>query len=121
MIQVFTSIELAIIISLNMLIVLTILGLLYIVLKPRSRRVTEIYLSGEGEDVIASKAYTPSPIHLYWGFIKRFARTVYGYLTEAMHTGNLMDWVEYMISWYGLLILISIIILVVYIIIGSAR
>lgn len=89
-------------------IAILFLTILYLLLRPgkHSRRVTEIYLSGEGEDVVSS--YTPSPTNMYWTIIKRFFKYIYEGLVEKMHTGNLIDWASFMASWSGVLILISI-------------
>ena len=107
-------VEVAIIASINMGIAMIILALIYYVLRPKTRRVTTVYLAGEGEEVVSS--FSPSPLNLYWGFIKRFAKKLYKHFTEAMHTGNLMDWVGYMVSWYGLLIILSLLVLITYLI-----
>ncbi len=102
--------------SINMVVALAILALLYYVLRPRARRVTSVYLAGEGEEIV--KSMTPSPLNLYWNFIKRFAKTIYSYLTETMHTGSLMDWAEFMVSWYGLLIILTLLVVITYLIVG---
>ncbi len=101
-----------IVLTINMALVLVILGIIYLLVRPKSRRVTTVYLSGEGEEIV--KSISPSPLNLYWNFVKRFARTIYSYLTNAMHTGNMMDWISYMVSWYGLLILLSLVVLIVF-------
>jgi len=107
-----SPIDLTIVLTISLFISLTVLGLIYWMIRPKARRVTSVYLSGEGEEVVES--LSPSPVNLYWSFIKRFAKLLYDYLTRAMHTGSLMDWVSYMVSWYGLLILVSIIVLIGY-------
>ncbi|MEM4533100.1 MAG: sodium:proton antiporter [Desulfurococcaceae archaeon] len=101
-------------IVINFAILLVVLGAFYILLKPGSRRKTSIYLSGEGEEVISFKSITPSTLNLYWFFIKRFAKKIYEHLVNTIHTGNLMDWVEFMVSWYGLLIIASILTTIIY-------
>lgn len=90
------------------LIALLFLITLYIALRPRKHgsRVTEIYLSGEGEDVVSS--HTPSPMNLYWTIIKRFFKYIYDGLIEKIHTGNLLDWANFMLSWTGILLILSI-------------
>ncbi|MET1160392.1 MAG: sodium:proton antiporter [Thermoprotei archaeon] len=105
-------VDITILATINLGVAMTILALVYYIIRPRSRRVTTVYLAGEGEEVVSS--ISPSPLNLYWFFIKRFAKRIYGYLVEAMHTGNLMDWVDYMVSWYGILILVSILTLIAY-------
>jgi len=96
-----------------MLIALAVLVVIFIAVSSKKRRVTTIYLSGEPEDVI--KEHVPAPGHLYWGFMKRFARRTYEYLVGKMHTGNLQDWINFMVSWYGLLLLLSIILGIIYV------
>ncbi|OYT38475.1 MAG: sodium:proton antiporter [Desulfurococcales archaeon ex4484_58] len=107
-------IDLTIAVTINLVIALLVLTIIYWILKPGSRRVTTVYLAGEGEEIVSS--FSPSPLNLYWGFIKRFAKTIYKYLLEAMHTGDIHDWISYMVSWYGILILASLIILITYIV-----
>ncbi len=96
-----------------MLIALALLTIIFVAISSKKRRVTTIYLSGEPKDVI--KEHVPAPGHLYWGFVKRFARRIYEYLIERMHTGNLQDWINFMASWYGLLLLLSIILGIIYV------
>ncbi len=96
-----------------MLIALAILIVIFIAISSKKRRITTIYLSGEPEDVI--KEHVPAPGNLYWGFMKRFARRTYEFLVEKMHTGNLQDWISFMASWYGLLLLLSIILGIIYV------
>lgn len=108
-------IETAVVASINLAVAMAVLGLIYYFIRPRSRRITEVYLAGEGEEIVSS--ISPSPLNLYWFFIKRFAKRIYDYLVGAMHTGNLMDWVSYMVSWYGLLILISVLAVIAYIVV----
>lgn len=111
-----TPVDTAIIASINMAIALIVLLILYYMLKPRSQRITSVYLAGEGEEIV--KSITPSPLNLYWSFIKRFAGKIYSYLSETMHTGSLIDWIEFMISWYGLLMILSILVIIMYILVG---
>ena len=109
-------VEVTIVVSINMAVAMAVLALIYYLLRPRTRRVTNVYLAGEGEEIV--KSITPSPLNLYWNFIKRFARVIYDRLTGVMHTGSLMDWVNYMVSWYGLLILLTILTVITYLVVG---
>lgn len=101
-------IELALTLSICFVTVIVTLAVLYLLIRPKNAgsRVTEIYLSGEGEEVV--KSHTPSPINLYWSIMKRFLKSIYDALVMKMHTGNFMDWINFMSSWFGVLILISI-------------
>jgi hypothetical protein len=98
--------------TLYLTLTLLILLIIYRMIANRRFRVTTLYLSGEPEDVINTP--TPSPANLYWGFIKRLARGLYTGIRDRMHTGNLQDWVRFMASWYGFLLLLSIILGIIY-------
>lgn len=103
-----STVALTIWLSTIFLTAIVFLVILYLALRTgkHSRRITEIYLSGEGEDVAVS--YTPSPMNLYWTIIKRFFKYLYEELVEKIHTGNLMDWASFMLSWSGILLILSI-------------
>lgn len=88
-------------------LVLAILIAIYYSLKARSTRETPIYLSGEPESVVSSA--TPSVGSLYWGFIKKFAKSVYRALVEEIHTGSLHDWYRFISSWLSILVITAII------------
>jgi hypothetical protein len=102
----------ALYLSIYMFTGFALLALIFLVVRSRKRRVSTLYLSGEPEEVVREPF--PGPAHFYWGFMKRFARRLYDYLLNRMHTGSLQDWVDYMFSWYGLLVLISIILGIIY-------
>ncbi|MEM4717976.1 MAG: sodium:proton antiporter [Desulfurococcaceae archaeon] len=88
--------------------IFSILLLLFYVLKSNRTRITSVYLSGEGENVVSH--ITPSVGSLYWGFIKRFAKTLYRSLVEKVHTGSLHDWFKFISSWFSILLLLAIIV-----------
>lgn len=104
----------ALYLSLYMLTGFIILFIILLLVQSKKRRVTDMYLSGEPESVV--KEPTPGPGNLYWGFMKRFAKRLYGYLLNRMHTGSLQDWVDFMFSWYGLLLIISIVLGIIYVV-----
>ncbi|ADV65111.1 hypothetical protein [Desulfurococcus mucosus] len=83
---------------------------LYYLLKSKSIRVTGPYLSGEGEDVVGE--ISPGVGSLYYGFMRRFARSLYRLLTERIHTGSLHGWFMFISSWLGFLVLLTILVLV---------
>jgi hypothetical protein len=87
-----------------------VLTILYYSLKTKTNRVTDVYLSGEPENVVSM--IMPSIAALYWGFIKRFAKSLYKALVDKVHTGSLHDWYKFISSWFALLILLAIIALV---------
>lgn len=89
-------------------IALGFIMILYSLAGSRRIRCTSVYLSGEGEDVVSQ--LTPSIASLYWGFVKRFARSLYRSLIETVHTGSLHDWFRFISSWLSILILIAIIV-----------
>ncbi len=80
---------------------------IYYALRSRRIRNTSVYLSGEPESVVSS--ITPSIASLYWGFIKKFAKSLYKVLVERVHTGSLHDWYKFLSSWFSLLLIIAII------------
>lgn len=82
------------------------LWLVYSALKNKRVRVTGAYLSGEGEEVVSN--LSPGVGSLYWGFVKKYAKRVYGVLTERVHTGSISDWFTFISSWLGLLFALSI-------------
>lgn len=90
--------------------IFSVLLLLYYVLKSNRARITSVYLSGEGENVVSH--ITPSVGSLYWGFIKRFARALYRSLVEKVHTGSLHDWFKFLSSWFSILLLLAVIVFV---------
>ncbi len=102
----------ALYLSIYMFTGFTLLVLIFLVVKSGKRRVSPIYLSGEPEEAVEEPL--PGPAHFYWGFMRRFARRLYNYLLNRMHTGSLQDWIDYMFSWYGLLVLVSIILGIIY-------
>jgi hypothetical protein len=87
-----------------------VLMTLYYSLKTKTSRVTDVYLSGEPENVVSM--IMPSIAALYWGFIKRFAKSLYKALIDKVHTGSLHDWYKFISSWFALLILLAVIALV---------
>jgi len=97
-----------------LLLVITLL--LYYMLKSRTIRVSEVYLSGEPESVVSM--ISPSVASLYWGFIKRFARSIFNVLITKVHTGSLHDWYKFISSWYGILLMISIVVFTTLMLIG---
>ncbi len=102
--------------SLFMFTAFIIVLLIYEGLRNKKTRFTETYLGGEPEDIVSNP--TPSPANLYWGFVRRFARVLYRAVRDRMHTGNLQDWLLFMTSWYGLLLLVSIILGAIYMVRG---
>ncbi|MEL9908362.1 MAG: sodium:proton antiporter [Desulfurococcus sp.] len=89
---------------------LLVVATLYHLLKSKTVRTTELYLSGEGENAVSN--LSPGVGSLYYGFMKRFAKNLYRILIESVHTGSLHDWFNFIASWLGLLVLIAILILV---------
>ncbi len=103
----------ALLLSLYMATVLVFAAALFVAIANKRRRVTPIYLGGEAEELVANP--TPNPIHLYWGFVKRYAASVYRVVREKTHTGNLQDWIRLMASWYGMLLFIALVLGVIYV------
>ncbi|MEM1880260.1 MAG: sodium:proton antiporter [Desulfurococcaceae archaeon] len=89
---------------------------LYYLLKSKRVRETTMYLSGEPEEVVSMPV--PSVGALYWGFMKRFARSLYKVLVESVHTGSLHDWFRFISSWLGFLMVLLILIYTVYMLVG---
>lgn len=81
--------------------------LIYYALRSKSERVTDVYLAGEPESVVSM--ISPSIGALYWGFVRKFAKRLYEDLVGKVHTGSLHDWLRFISSWFGLLMLIAII------------
>ncbi len=92
-----------------LLLVVTLV--LYYTLKSRTIRVSDVYLSGEPESVVSR--LSPSVVALYWGFMRRFAKSIYNMLISRVHTGSLHDWYKFISSWFGVLILISVVVFTV--------
>jgi hypothetical protein len=109
------SSALTIVVALLGLSILTV-SLLYYALKSKRIRVTNVYLSGEPESVVSS--VTPSVSSMYWGFMKRFAKSIYRVLVEGVHTGSLHDWYRFLSSWLALLVLLAVIVFIASIIAG---
>lgn len=93
-----------------------VLTLLYYGLKSRGVRNTSVYLSGEPESVVSS--ITPSIASLYWGFMKKFAKSLYRILVEKIHTGSLHDWFKFLSSWFSVLLIIAIIVFILALLAG---
>lgn len=104
---------LAVYLSIYMVLAFLSIAIIYFIVRTGRERITTTYLSGEPEDIVSNP--TPSPSHLYWAIMSRFAAKLYDCLRERMHTGNLQDWIDFMASWYGLLLVLSIIIGLIYI------
>lgn len=79
--------------------------LIYYTLRSKRERVTEVYLAGEPESAVSM--ISPSIGALYWGFIRKFAKELYEDLVGELHTGSLHDWLKFISSWFGLLMLIA--------------
>ncbi len=90
--------------------------ILYYALKSRRVRTSTLYLSGEPENVVSTP--TPSIASMYWGFMKRFAKSLYRILVEEVHTGSLHDWARFISSWLAILIILAIIIFIVFVLMG---
>ncbi len=105
---------LTIYLTLYLIAVSSLLGIIFLLVASRKRRITPVYLGGEPENVINTP--TPSPMNLYWGFIKRFAKSLYVEIRDKTHTGNLQDWIKLMASWYGFLLLVSLVLGIIYVI-----
>ncbi len=103
---------LAVYLSIYMVLAFLSIAIIYYILRTSKERTTTMYLSGESEEIVSNP--TPSPSHLYWAIMSRFAAKLYDCLRERMHTGNLQDWIGFMTSWYGLLLVVSIIIGLIY-------
>ncbi len=94
-------------------------SIIFLILRPRTRHSysiesIEIYLGGESPSILGRR--TPPSSNLYWGFVLKYAYKVYYYLISKVHTGRLSDWIYYMSSWYGFLIVISFLLIIFYII-----
>jgi len=98
-------------------LLLLVAVVLYYALKSRITRISDVYLSGEPESVVST--LSPSVAALYWGFMKRFARSIFNTLTSRVHTGSLHDWYKFISSWLGVLILISVVIFTVILLTGG--
>ena len=97
----------ALVLSGAMLLVASAVMLLYSALKPKSEPTgSDMYLGGEHESVLGRPI--PSAASLYWAIIKRSLAEAYRILVEYVHSGRLSDWVKYMSSWYGFLILVAV-------------
>lgn len=92
-------------------VTLAVLTALYYSLKSKRTRVTPVYLSGEPESVVV--LVTPSIASLYWGFMKKFAKSLYDVLVNKVHTGSLHDWYKFLTSWLSLLLILAILIFTV--------
>jgi len=86
--------------------------LVYESLKSRVTRETQIYLSGEPEEVV--KEASPSVGNLYWGFIKKFARSIFNTLINKVQTGSIHEWFSFISSWLGILILLAVLMSALY-------
>lgn len=89
---------------------------IYYLLKSRRVRETPVYLSGEPENVVSM--ITPSIASLYWGFMMRFAKSLYEALVKKVHTGSLHDWYRFISSWLGILLMLLIVIYIIYTVTG---
>jgi len=75
-----------------------------------------MYIGGEHENILTLKY--PSTDALYWAVLKRVFRNVYNYLVNSLHTGNVLDWLKYMSMWYGFLMILAILIVMIYMVMG---
>ncbi len=95
-----------------------IVALIYLLLKSSygssEGEAEEPYICGEPPTVV--KSLTGPSEGMYWGFVKRVARSLYKYFRDLMHTGRLSDWAGYMSGWYGFLV-ITALILTMYVIV----
>ncbi|WP_434731090.1 sodium:proton antiporter [Thermogladius sp. KZ2Tp1] len=95
-----------------MVLVFATLYVLYLLVRNKNVRYTEVYLSAEGEDVVSNPM--PGVGGLYWAFIRQYARRVYRLLLDRVQTGSLADWFYFISSWLGVLVLLSIILSLLY-------
>ncbi|MGB9827833.1 sodium:proton antiporter [Thermosphaera chiliense] len=89
-----------------------VLLIIYQSLKSRVVRETKIYLSGEPEEVV--REASPSVGNLYWGFIKKFARSIFNTLINKVQTGSIHEWFSFISSWLGILILLAVLMSILY-------
>jgi MFS superfamily sulfate permease-like transporter len=75
-----------------------------------------MYIGGEHESILTLKY--PITDALYWAALKRVFKNVYRYLVESLHTGSVFDWVKYMSMWYGFLMILAILIVMMYMVMG---
>lgn len=72
-----------------------------------SSEYSEPYIGGESSNIIRS---IDVPVrNLFWGIVRGAGRRLYTFLRDQMHNGVLNDWGVYMVTYIGLLALISII------------
>lgn len=68
---------------------------------------TKLYACGEEIKPIQASA---SVENLVWTVIKKSMRSVFTYIREVIHSGVLNDWLTYMISFFGFLVLILVVV-----------
>jgi hypothetical protein len=112
----YDPLETAILVFTSMFTSFLTLFLIYELLKSKRVRETKIYLSGEPEEIVREPS--PSVGNLYWGFIKRFARSVFDTLINKVQTGSLHEWFNFISSWLGILIILAVLMSVLYLLAG---
>lgn len=97
--------------SVMLLLMIVIYAIVLSIRRARTSQFSEeMYIGGEGEDILSLKV--PSVLALYWGIIRRSWRRAFDILRGAVHSGVLNEWYSYMNIWLSLLILLSIIAIV---------
>ena len=76
---------------------------------------TEMYLGGEHPSIM-TRPNAPAT-GFYWGFIRVFAKKLYYYVRDIVHSGKFNEWAAYMAGWFGFLMVLSL--LVIYVVIGG--
>lgn len=88
-----------------------VMYLIYVSLSRKTTRssseYSEPYIGGEPANIIRS-IDVPAR-NLFWGIVRGTGRKLYVFLRDQMHNGVLNDWSVYMVTYVGLLALISII------------
>ncbi len=113
---VYLAIVLSIIMGLSTLVLYILFRAVIAKYSVRSGDAVEPYIGGEHPSILSRPFVAQS--NLYWGFVKRNFVKAYGFLKGEMHTGRLSDWIKYMSSWLGLLLLIALVVIIALIIGG---
>ncbi|RLG83568.1 MAG: hypothetical protein DRO40_04280 [Thermoprotei archaeon] len=92
-------------------IVIAIYALLRAKYGRRGGEASEMYIGGEHPSIL-SRPSAPTT-GLYWGFVRAFAKKLYFYIRDIVHSGRLNEWAAYMSTWFGFLMITALLCLAV--------
>ncbi len=78
----------------------------------KSSKADAMYIGGEDEGILQRRV--PSADAFYWGIVKRAWKDAFRILRDVIHSGRLNEWMGYMSMWFGFLVLVALLAVMVW-------